>query len=1654
MVTIKSNIKHYLRQTIAKDNNIIVGSNSFSKENIDLAMEVGASQPIISKKKRAEYIDLLSAENKKALINIDFKLGSFRNVPGYRSKSAPLSKKIIALKNAPFLPPLTFLGTIDVFMNNMKKHKKVLSYLAKEFSIQIPKNLSEVNIKTTCSKKLFNELSEKLKNDDLVVLMSICGIIITDNKERAERIKTGKLEYTKDNREPVCVGDYQNFLKEVIKSFVKEKKIISILNNSVSSINNIDNQSIESGSLKNALNKISKLENLSSKLKLQIKDFIQELDDISKNLDNIYPILRSDLTAILYNELPNEKMRSNWDYMQNFEGALKNLSIQVDQFDHFSNISNESLTATKKILDEFNEKIKSLSSYGTSTIEYKKHLDQYLDKNHLSGKKEYTNSIHSKIKPSFFMDEQKILDLEYPIIFNTTFTLVEEQFKETEKFLKKKLIPLEKDRILSEYKKLGFKPKEINEVSKKINRAELDQIFPVLNEENKNLLSLQGRKTPDVPVKLSKIEKAINNTSDKVVRSLMLLKYFHDKKSINDTDLSFLNTSIQDISLANSLNIYILTELAKTINEKLGFNNEDFSLERGKYLAIMARLISASQDYDLYEFFETGLSVIPFDSHKNHKKILKLVSEGQEFEIRKTIEPKDQKLSDKAGDYFRKELNVYSHPITRDKRYGVNVVKDIPAFLSYMESKFYENILKKDLGAFELKSIRLKLIELTEEDCWEKAGTENDFRKFPTYRKDKLRTDFKKLKGSLIDIIDDKLEIHERKKMTNIFLSEDVSGYTMDVIKFIKKGPIFKQGTIINIEEKNGLSSLIQYLMNKKTVYINQPNLINYLYSFDPQDIDTLTDKIKFPSVISDEGKLENLLKSVTNDDVLNEKTLNYVKAGLGKEYNQYRSTYMERKRELQSYTSAIHKDYIGHYQDAIDNERFGLAYTLYNQSEKQQKEQIESFEEKLKSDFTEFGSRADSLQGWIRGYAPGKESDVLAEVFTEINSILLKKDKSRLDEAIDLISVLEESRGTKSVDIAYLREWLTDYEIGTSSKPVPESDEIGIRDLELMLKGVKSLPDGLEKRVQELQERKQVDDFVQTYLQLHSKVIKVDDIISRADFDLAKQLLRNAAKCFRYYSDPETEKCQELGSTGSLPILVTDSYTFLPMDRKIVMTVISDNNKKSFGKSYFQDLGAILVKELKKAKAGSPDDYLVVCFVCGGAQLLTENFKLSEFDNLLILDDFQTVGALLKESQPSVGLKHYLIRGFPLATVNPFNSERPVTDQTGVFVERGILANLTKNKDSYAIYGARRIGKTSICKDIEEKWGKKDNYICKYFSVASTECKSTEFGEVFRIGLDILDHLGVKTGSIKSQSKFSSTFSKYLSEQENNNNNVWIIIDEFDRYLMEVDKAYDKANSQNNYPFITVLRDLINQHGNFKLIICGFMNLYYKLNQEIPGLEKSMNPWKGLVASQAINVLTMEEAKSLVYKLDEELDLEFENKDLPYYIIRKTSLHPAYIQYFLRRLINMISERITQKDRIIMQEDVDGVFDEYVKGYSGDEIPFILYVDKMLRLNTDHIAMAIIAIMALDELEHYNKEDLYNKLIDWLELDKIDREVFDRRITSLQVTQVINVQQQTIEFKYQFWREYLYQLLMTGENKEFDNVINNARKEAEEFLM
>jgi hypothetical protein len=1619
-----------------------LGDYSVAIENLILALQVkGYNLSFLPKQKWNEYISSVSKKLLQQAIKKDCSIGYKGVIPGFRFEKAPLERHLQYMKKHGKKPPNTVLAVMITVYEDIKKYGGISSRLAKKFDVKIPAQYSDLVIQNTCTLDTFEEIKQQEDCADLVILMSICGIIITD--EELEEIIVEPPEEVEKHL-IISVGQYIKYVKDFLNNCVDTNREISDLSKSVKSMVKLFQGSISREGLGKTFDKIKRLESLKIKLQsinertLQISDKI-----IKKNQENdtFDDILYSNISIDLSNILTIEKLNTLLLSIEKYYKQLDNLTITIDEINDYRKCSNELKIAVEKVSNEIEQRLKELKSLSRKIIAYKKQIELYLENNNLLGKPKLKYSI------SLEFEIENIQDMEYPSEFNNAFTSVKEQVKKTENYLRKKLIPFEKERILSEFEKLGTAKKEVNKAKKDINRASLEDILQVFKDLNEKIDERRDRQPTEKSVKFSKRQESIINTADKVIKSLMLLKYFNNKKTINDEDLFFFNTSVQDISLSNSENIYLLTELAKTVNAKLDYKKKaEFSEERGKYLAILARIISVSQNYDLYEFFETGLAIIPFDEHKNQKKILRLVSEGKEFEVGGLIEPKELS-SNRAHDYFIKESNHYTHPITRDKRYSEEIQEDLQRFFYYLESNFYKHILTKRLSAVELKSLRLKLGQLNEEVCWDGAGTEHNFSKFPTYRKGKLATDFRNISDSLIDIIDARIKSIGQKEKSNIFLKEDVSMLTMEVIKFTKKAPIFKQDSEGITDDVNVLSNVIQYMMKRKAVYLSQPDLILFLYFSDPKDLDTLTEKIKILPVVDEEKQSETCLELVTKHQVQNAKILSYTREGLGKQYERFRNEYIELKRELSGYTTVIHKHYSEKYQDAVDSERFGFAGQLYNESERKQKDEKQREENRIQTQFDELSDRADYLQQWIREYPRGKESDVLTEVFARINSILLKKDTSRLNESEVLIQILEESCETKSVDISYLKDWLTDYEsekAGTAD--LSTGDKISIRDLQLMLKERMAPPDGLVKRVEQLRERKQVQVFIDCYLRLRSEVVTTADPISRADFEIAQELLRSAAKCFRCYSDPETEKCQELGGIGTLPFLVTDSYTRLPMGRKIVLTAIAHKGKKFLGKSYIKDIGAILQKELEKTKAGNPEDYFIVCFVCGNAERLKENVRLEEFDNLLILDDIRSAEVITKESLPAVSLKHYLIRGFPLLAVNPFNSERYVTGQTGVFVERGILTNVTKDNESYAIYGARRIGKTSICKHIEETSRNKSNYICKYFSKAAYKCKSTEFDDVFSIGLDILDSLGVDTGSINTIATFSKAFSKYLVKQKKGNYNVWIIIDEFDQYVNEVDKAYLKNNETNDYPFITVLRDLKNQHNNFKLVISGFMTLYYKLNDEIPGLAKSKNPWVGFFNQLPINVLTQEEAKALIYKLDEELDLEFENKELPHYILRKTSRQPAYIQYFLRRLVNRISQRVTQEDRVITKKDVDDVFDEYLKGFAEDERSFIKYVDDMLRLNTDPISRVIIAIMALEESEIYKKESLRKTFLETLELKSIEPKRFERCITNLKVTQVINVKLGEIEFKYLFWKEYLHQLLLTNNEDEWDNIIKEAK--------
>lgn len=1580
-----------------------------------------------------EYLDLLPEDLLRASIEKDISTGYKISIPGFRSKNAPFSKKVQYIKSSTTKPFFTTLEILIETTKNIKQYQKVLSFLINKFKIKPPMDPADLNIQETCSIDMFNSLKQKQDLPNLVLLMSVCGILITDKDKNDIKNIGEDLKPREEEHNTINVEKYIKLLKSTFRYYEIVNSKITDLSHDTISIEKLFEQPINKSDLKVVFEKINRLEISKSDLQLKIEKVIEKIE-INRNQKDFDIKYNTKIFIDLTNYLSEKerKISKLIHSVESYYSKLRNSTISINEFDIYNKNLDELKELIEKAIKQVEEKTKRLEQMLTQILLYKKQIKTYLEDQCLIEESKLKHNFSSKLKID------NINSLRYPSDLNNMLTSVKEQKHNIEHYLSKTLKPFEKDKILKEFKILGKTDKEQNEISKEINTTDVEKTIKVLKKSWKYITKIPTK----TKIEYSGQQTIIIKTSNEVMRLLFLLKYFMNKNSISDNELEFLITSIKDISISNSIRMFLLVELSKKINNILDYKKKNvFSEVRAKYLAIIA-VITRSQNIELHEYFETGLGLIPFNEHKNLKKIFRLISEDKQFEISESDEIENL-TSCEAHNYFKKDQNRYSHPITRDKKYGKDLQPDLQEFFHYIDKNIYLKILSKASETVILKQVKMKLEQLNEIDCWKNAENICDYNRFPQYRKEKLAADYNHIKESLVDLIEKRLEYLKRKRKSNHFSIDDVSDLTIEIYKFVIKSAIFDNKNVSYYEDK-ALSEVIKYMMNHREFYLQQNEIILQLYSSEIKTINMLIDNVKIFAITDKEEQINACLKLI-NNKLINKKILNITKDSLGDRYKQLHSEYLNLKLEYSSYTSNIHRDYREKYINALDSERYGFVIELYSKSEQKQRKEIQRKKEQINTKRKKLNSSAKGINEWIMNYPPGPENDILTEVFTRLFTILLKKDTKRFEEAELLTDLLIECKKTKIIDIDSLREWLVDFENNEETLSISDHNKISTRDLRSMLVGSLKPPSNLVKRVEILKEKKLVIDLLDMYLKLWTKEVTTDNITSYNDFNIAKGLLITAAKCFRLYSDLKTDNCQEIGTTDTLPFFVTDSYYSLPMNRKIIMTCISNKRKQHFGKSCINRLGPILKKILEGKKKYSPEGYFIICFVSGDTRHLN-NVRLEEFDNLLILDSTYLVDVLTKEEQPADGLKHHLVRGFPLAAVNPFVTERPVTEKTGVFVKRGILTKLTKNNDSYAIYGARRVGKTSICKFIRETYEEKNDYICEYFSVGASECKTTEFKEVFSIGIDILHRLRIDTSAINSNRDFANSFSRYLTLQKEKNNKVWIIIDEFDRYLKTLDCAHENNHTFNDYAFINVLRDMISQHDNFKLIISGFMSLYDKLNKEISGINKSENPWVGFVSQLPINVLTFDEAKSLVNNLKTELDLEFDQKDLLKYIINKTSLHPAYIQYFLRRLVNRISSKTTLINRNITKTDIDGVFDEYLDTFSSDEKPFIEYVDEMLRLNIDDISMAIIAIIALEKEDKYKKIEILNTLKGFLEMSNFDSNMFERSITTLKVTQVINETIKTIEFKNTFWKEYLNRIL-EADNDEFDSIINKAKK-------
>jgi len=136
------------------------------------------------------------------------------------------------------------------------------------------------------------------------------------------------------------------------------------------------------------------------------------------------------------------------------------------------------------------------------------------------------------------------------------------------------------------------------------------------------------------------------------------------------------------------------------------------------------------------------------------------------------------------------------------------------------------------------------------------------------------------------------------------------------------------------------------------------------------------------------------------------------------------------------------------------------------------------------------------------------------------------------------------------------------------------------------------------------------------------------------------------------------------------------------------------------------------------------------------------------------------------------------------------------------------------------------------------------------------------------------------------------------------------ICLDEIDRYIL---------SNPERHILIETLRACSDKYGNrFRVIIAGFMSLYYCLHGKGP-YSTSSDPWMRMFTDiRELENLTPINAEAIVREgFSAILGWKFENRAIPQRIVERTGGHPAFVQAFCFKLLELVRIRKDQMVRL-----------------------------------------------------------------------------------------------------------------------------------------
>jgi AAA domain len=238
-------------------------------------------------------------------------------------------------------------------------------------------------------------------------------------------------------------------------------------------------------------------------------------------------------------------------------------------------------------------------------------------------------------------------------------------------------------------------------------------------------------------------------------------------------------------------------------------------------------------------------------------------------------------------------------------------------------------------------------------------------------------------------------------------------------------------------------------------------------------------------------------------------------------------------------------------------------------------------------------------------------------------------------------------------------------------------------------------------------------------------------------------------------------------------------------------------------------------------------------------------------------------------------------------AALSPYVAGRPAVGPS-FFGRSTVIKRILPGNSNWTIIGNRRIGKTSLLKEIKERLELQHENRIRTVEIYGHACKST-WEVAYHILLGLKEH---KAANEVKTDPFNALLlpSRVHKIPDSDNQPVAIFIDELD-YILDFD-------AQQDYEVLHLLRDTF-EHPDCRIFLAGFRRVMKAKNSQT-------NPLFNFTNAEELHLLTREECQQMISLPLTNLGIELNNSDLPAMIYRETGGHPELIQVHCATLIRL----------------------------------------------------------------------------------------------------------------------------------------------------